>query len=155
MLTKPLKMIDLSDCDRFLEPDFGMKTACAWLNDKFGIELQAPDEMKDFDSNSSGRSCPSVEPRKLTMNASRSTPCGPAMSRFASRDRSGTQQGFQKRRAVKWAKTRFGVELSLDDLKNKQREEIRKCLLEHSRKNNARANEGGRRGSATRRRTLF
>ena len=30
--------IDLSSCIRYLEPDFGERTACAWLHDKFGVE---------------------------------------------------------------------------------------------------------------------
>ena len=36
--------IDLSDCERLLEPEYGVKTACAWLRDKFGVEL-TPDEV--------------------------------------------------------------------------------------------------------------
>ena len=34
---------------------------------------------------------------------------------------------------VDWARDRFGIELSIDDLKNKQREEIRSLLIAHSR----------------------
>ena len=39
---------DLSSCARYLEPDYGMRTACAWLHDKFGVEL-SPDEVRDLE----------------------------------------------------------------------------------------------------------
>jgi preprotein translocase subunit SecA len=42
---------------------------------------------------------------------------------------------------VEWAKRRFDAELTVDDLKNKQREEIHALLVEHSRRNNERANQ--------------
>ena len=29
---------DLSSCARYLEHDFGIRTACAWLHDKFGVD---------------------------------------------------------------------------------------------------------------------
>ena len=45
--------------------------------------------------------------------------------RFSARGASGQRQGFLREDLVEWAKRRFDVELSVDDLKNKQREEIR------------------------------
>jgi len=61
--------------------------------------------------------------------------------RFSARDRSGNKHGFQREELVLWVRKRFGVDLSLDDLKNKQRDEVRTMLLEHSRQNNIRANQ--------------
>jgi preprotein translocase subunit SecA len=63
------------------------------------------------------------------------------MYRFAMRNQSGQRQGLQREELVEWARRRFGVDLSLDDLKTKQREEIHAMLVEYSRKNNERANE--------------
>ncbi len=53
----------------------------------------------------------------------------------------GQRQGFLREDLVEWAKRRFDAELSVDDLKNKQREEIRSLLVEHSQQNNERANQ--------------
>ncbi|MCY3020962.1 MAG: hypothetical protein NTW87_18250, partial [Planctomycetota bacterium] len=43
-----VQKIDLSEGARFLESNFGMKTACAWVRHKFGIEL-AIDEIRGLD----------------------------------------------------------------------------------------------------------
>ena len=61
--------------------------------------------------------------------------------RFSTRGASGEKQGFQREELVEWAKRRFDAELDLDDLKNKQREEIRQVLVEHSRRQNEKANQ--------------
>jgi len=137
--TKAIEKIDLSDFERLVEPEYGVKTACAWLHDKFGIEL-APDEMNKLEKPAfiklaHERARESYDQRESEY------PVLAGLYRFASRDRSGNRQGFQREELVEWAKTRFGVELSLDDLRNKQREDVRQMLIEYSRKNNLRANE--------------
>jgi preprotein translocase subunit SecA len=130
--------VDLAGCARYLEPDYGMKTACAWLKDKFGVEL-APAEMAGIDAKEFIRSA--HERAEAAYDERESEfPVLAGLTRFTSRDRSGQKQGFQREELVEWARRRFGVELSLDDLRNKQRDEIRVMLLEHSRQNNARAN---------------
>jgi preprotein translocase subunit SecA len=59
--------------------------------------------------------------------------------RFSARGAGGHRQGFLREDLVEWAKRRFDADLTLDDLKNKQRDEIRTLLVEHSRRNNERA----------------
>jgi preprotein translocase subunit SecA len=61
--------------------------------------------------------------------------------RFSARGAGNQRQGFLREDLVEWAKRRFDAELSVDDLKNKQREEIRSLLVEHSRRNNELANK--------------
>jgi preprotein translocase subunit SecA len=51
---------------------------------------------------------------------------------FTTRDAGGHKRYVREELAA-WAAQRFGVELSLEDLKNKQRDEIRALLVEHSR----------------------
>ncbi len=131
--------IDLSTCERFLDPKFSITTACAWLHDKFGIEL-APDEMAEIESHeliaiAHERARESYDARESEF------PVLAGLLRFSSRDRSGNRHGFQREELVEWAQRRFGVELSIDDLRNKQRDEVRKLLLEFSQQNNVRANE--------------
>ncbi|HYO25957.1 MAG TPA: SEC-C metal-binding domain-containing protein, partial [Lacipirellulaceae bacterium] len=133
-----IEKVDLESCARFLEPDFGVKTACQWMRDKFGVELE-PERMA------------SVEPKEFLRLAHQEAarayderesefPVLAGLYRFAARDSSGARQGFRREELVEWAKRRFGVELSLEELRNKQQNEIRGMLLEHSRINNARAN---------------
>ena len=131
--------VDLSACDRYLEAGYGLKTACAWLHDKFGAELSSEEaaqlEPGEFVELAHQRARQAYDERESEY------PVLAGLYRFAARDRSGQKHGFQREELVEWAKRRFGVELSLDDLRNKQRDEIRQVLLEHSRQNNLRANE--------------
>ena len=137
--TKAIEKIDLSDFERMLEPEYGVKTACAWLHDKFGIEL-APDEMFKLEKQAFIDLAHQKAQESYDLRESE-YPVLAGLYRFAARDRSGQRQGFQREELVEWAKTRFGIELSLDDLRNKQREDVRQMLIEYSRKNNIRANE--------------
>ena len=131
---KAIDKVDLSSCARYLEPGFGVKTACAWLREKFGIEI-SPDEMAKVDAREFRRIA--LE-RAAAAYAERESefPVLAGLYRFSGRAAGQQQQGFQREDLVEWAKRRFGVELSLDDLKNKQRDEIRQLLLVHSRENN-------------------
>ena len=130
---KAIDKVDLSSCARYLEPGFGSRTACAWLHDKFGVTLSIDDMLK-------------LDPREF-----RKVALDQAAAAYAERESefpvlaglyrfsggaAGQQQGFQREDLVEWAKRRFGVELSLEDLKHKQRDEIRQLLLAHSRENN-------------------
>jgi preprotein translocase subunit SecA len=130
--------VDLSEYERYLEPGFGLATACAWLRDKFGVEI-TPGEVND------------LEPAQFIALAHRKAieaydlreseyPVLAGLYRYSARGAAGQKQGFQRDELVEWAKKRFNVELSLEDLKNKQREEIRQVLVEHSRKHNEVAN---------------
>ena len=131
--------IDLSSCNKYLEPGYGMKTACAWLRDKFGIELSPDDvgqlEVSKFLELAHERARQAYDDRESEY------PVLAGLYRFSARDRAGQKHGFRREELVDWAKRRFNVDLSLNDLRNKQRDEIRQLLLEHSRQNNARANE--------------
>ena len=131
--------IDLSECSRFLEPDFGIKTTCAWLRDKFGIEL-VPEKLADMEPDDI-LDLAQERAREVYDTRESEYPVMAGLYRFSSRDRTGHKQGFQREHLVEWARQRFNVELSLDDLRHKQRDEIRKLLLEHSKANNAQANK--------------
>jgi preprotein translocase subunit SecA len=131
--------IDLSPGARYLESDFGTRTTCAWLRDKFGVEI-TPEEAA------------ALEPAELTQLAHERAivaydereseyPVLAGLYRFSARGAGGQRQGFSREDLVEWAKRRFEAELDLEDLKHKQREDIRALLVEHSRRNNERANQ--------------
>jgi len=134
-----ISRIDLSPCARYLEPDFGTRTACAWLRDKFGIEI-VPDEVRElepaeFTTLAHERAIAAYDQRESEY------PVLAGLYRFSARGAGGQRQGFLREDLVEWAKRRFDADLTLDDLKHKQREEIRSLLVEHSRRNNERAKQ--------------
>jgi preprotein translocase subunit SecA len=126
-----VQKIDLGEGARFLEPDFGMQTACAWVRHKFGIEL-VYDEVRGLD-------VPSF--KLLVREKARATyeekedayPVMAGLLHFTTRDATGHKR-YEREELAQWAAQRFGVELSLEDLKNKQRDEVRALLVEHSRR---------------------
>ena len=129
-----LAKIDLSDAARFLEQGFGVKTACAWMRDKFGVELSA-DELLDREAEeitriAHERAAAAYDGREAEY------PAMVGLYRFG-----GKKQALDRDGLVEWASRRFGVELSAEDLKSKQREEIRLMLVEHSRAASEKATE--------------
>jgi preprotein translocase subunit SecA len=129
--------IDLSDCVRLLDSDYGIKTACAWLHEKFGIEL-TPEEVANLSPQAFIDLA--LERARISYDERESEyPVLAGIYRFSSRSQAGQQ--LQRDDLVEWARRRFNIDLSIDDFKTKQRDEIRQMLVEWSRKNNIKANE--------------
>jgi preprotein translocase subunit SecA len=133
-----IRKIDLSEGARFLEEDFGVRTACGWVHYKFGIELD-PREMRAVEPAAFKQL---VRERATEAYEHKETeyPVIAGLYHFTTRD-AGGQKRYDRDALVAWARQRFQVELNLDDLKSKQRDEIRALLVEHSRTNQQRANE--------------
>jgi preprotein translocase subunit SecA len=131
--------IDLSSCSRYLEPDYGLRTACAWLRDKFGVEMTAEEvrslEPEQFVQLAHERAIAAYDQRESEY------PVLAGLYRFSARGAGGQRQGFLREDLVEWAKRRFDADITIDDLKNKQREEIHKLLVEHSQRNNEKAKQ--------------
>jgi preprotein translocase subunit SecA len=136
---KAVQNVDLDSCRRYLDPDYNVKTACAWLHDKFGVEL-APGEMAKVDARQL-LTLAHERAREAYDERESEFPVLAGLYRFSGHTSGGQKQGFQREELVEWAKRRFGAELSLDDLRNKQREDIRQMLLTYSRENNERASK--------------
>ena len=125
-----LQKIDFSDGVRFLHPDFGVETACNWVRHKFGIEL-APDEVRDLEP---------VAFKQLVREKAHAAyeeketgyPVMAGLYHFTTRDGTGHKH-YARDELAQWAAKRFRVELSVEDLKNKQRDEVREMLVERSR----------------------
>jgi preprotein translocase subunit SecA len=134
-----IERIDLSSAARYLEPDYGIRTACGWLRDKFGVEI-APEEARELEP---AKFTELAHDRAIAAYDERESeyPVLAGLYRFSARGSGGQRQGFLREDLVEWAKWRFGADLTLDDLKNKQRDEIRSLLVSHSKRNNERANE--------------
>lgn len=128
--------VDLSDGAPFLEADFGLKTVVVWVRAKFGFELDI-EAIRDTEG-----------PALMQMIVERSGQCYdekeaefPVMAslyRYSTGE--GTQSRIDRENLVQWASTRFEIELDLDDIRNKQRDEIRALLVEHAIRHQKRAN---------------
>jgi preprotein translocase subunit SecA len=120
--------LDLSEGTAFLREDFGLRSALGWVRHKFGIELEfeeveelEPNELKDLVYARAVQAYDEKEAQYPVMAAVYRFSSGVGRSRL---DREGL---------IAWASQRFEASLSLEDLKHKQREEIRGLLMEHSR----------------------
>ncbi|HEY4313425.1 MAG TPA: SEC-C metal-binding domain-containing protein [Pirellulales bacterium] len=122
---------DLSQYSRVLEDGFGIRSACGWVQFKFGIPLD-PEEMKSLDAKpftemvrERARSAYDVKEAEFPVRA--------ALSHFTARDAQG-QKRYDRDQLVAWARQRFQIELDVDDLRNMQREEVQQMLVEYSKK---------------------
>ncbi|TWT87330.1 preprotein translocase subunit SecA [Pseudobythopirellula maris] len=129
-----LAKVDLSQGARFLEHDFGLQSACGWLADKFGVEID-PAEVKDQDppaviAIACERAVVAYDAREAEY------PVLAGLYRYGAKKQALDREGL-----VEWASRRFGDGLTPDELKSKQREEIRQTLVAHSAKGIAKANQ--------------
>ncbi len=126
-----VERVDLQPGARFLDPAFGVQTACSWVRHKFGVEL-APNEVKDLEPEAF-KNLVRERARRAYDEKEAEYPVMAGLYHFTTRDAGGHKR-YDRESLVDWARRRFDVELSLDDLKSKQRDEIRALLLEHSRR---------------------
>ncbi|MEE9601706.1 MAG: preprotein translocase subunit SecA, partial [Thermoguttaceae bacterium] len=130
--------VDLSEGEGFLQPDFGARTVCGWVRHKFDTVIEAGEAAE-------------LEPpqfqqlvREKAEEAYRVREVGyPVMAglyHFTTRDPGGHKR-YDREKLADWARERFNVELSIQDLRNKQRDEIRQLLIDHSRAHAQRASE--------------
>lgn len=121
---------DLSAGERLLDPDFGLRSACDWIYHKFGIETDF-DHMKELAADEIHD-----EVKELAAKAYRAReieyPVLTGLIHHTLRDMTGHKR-YDRESLAEWAKRRFHVSLSPEDLKNKQRDEIRDILVEKSR----------------------
>ncbi|MDZ7617675.1 MAG: SEC-C metal-binding domain-containing protein, partial [Patescibacteria group bacterium] len=131
-----IQQVDLQSGARFLDPAFGMQTACGWVRHKFGVEL-AYDVVKDLEPEAF-KDLVRRRAREAYDEKEAEYPVMAGLYHFTTRDPGGHKR-YDREMLVDWARRRFDVELSLDDLKAKQRDEIRALLIDHSRTHAQRA----------------
>ena len=129
---------DLNGGAHFLDPNFGLQTVCLWARHKFGIEL-TPDEIRGLEPKQI-REKLSDRAREIYGEKETEYPVMAGLYHFTVSDPGGRKR-YDREKLVDWAQDRFGVELTLDDLRNKQREEIRGLLIEHSAENTHRGDK--------------
>src|SRR5262249_51399634 len=126
-----VQTVDLSEGRRFLDPDYAVQSASAWIKYKFGIDVEAaalrdlePGEVKALVRRKAEEA---YEQKEIEY------PVMAGLYHFTTRDAGGHKR-YDREQLVDWARERFHVDLSMDDVRNKQREDIQGVLLESSRK---------------------
>ena len=126
-----LRKVDLPTGARFLEPDYGVKAACAWVHFKFGIVLSPHDvaelEPAAFKAMVRRRAEEAYHEKEVVY------PVMAGLYHFTTRDPGGHKH-YDREELAASAGKRFEVDLDLEDLKNEQRDEIRDVLVEQSRR---------------------
>lgn len=123
----------IEGADVMLDPDYGKKTAIGWIKAKFNIEFK----LEDFGDKSVDEVVEIVETMAIDAYDEREA-VYPVMAGFYQYTQPGSQgaQGRVDREGLlRWATQRFKSEMSMDDFRNKQREEIRDLLVSKSRQN--------------------
>ena len=128
--------VELSEGAPFLEDDFSLRTTVGWMKAKFGIDIDI-DQIRNLEPEPLKQFVDDLAEKKYDEKEAE-YPVMAGLYRFAT---GAGHARIDRSALVDWARERFEVELSMDDLKNKQRDEIRAVLLTHSRDAQQRAVE--------------
>ncbi len=126
-----IQKIELSEGEPMLLADFGYKTATRWAKAKFGIDIEVAtietmhtdEEVKDHIA---GLAVAKYDQKEAEY------PVMAGMYQFVQPTGGGAQPRIDREGLVQWASRRFHSEMSIDDLRNKQRDEIRELLVSKS-----------------------
>jgi preprotein translocase subunit SecA len=128
--------VDMSEGQKFLTEDFAVRTAVGWVHYKFGFNIDF-EEAKKLEPEAL-----KAKIRELAAKAydekETEYPVMAGLYHFTTRDAAGAKR-YNREGLVGWARTRFGVDLELEELRSKDRDEIRSLLIEKSRGNQQRA----------------
>jgi preprotein translocase subunit SecA len=127
--------IDLSEGAVMLEEDFNLRVALRWVKSKFAINIdieeirnQEVEYIKDLVIR---RAIEKYDEKEAEY------PVIAGMYQFAVGK--GQESRIEREPLVKWASDRFSCDLRVDDLRNRQRDEIREMLMEQSRRSQGQA----------------
>ncbi len=121
---------DLSFGERFLDPQFGLRSVCGWVQRKFGVTLDL-DQVAELDV-AALKDLIRQKAYETYRDKETEYPVMAGLYHFTTRDASGHKR-YDRDGLVAWARERFGVDLSVEDLKNKQRDEVHSLLVDQSR----------------------
>jgi preprotein translocase subunit SecA len=126
-----IRQTDLSEGAVYLDPDFGLRRTCGWVRAKFGIELD-PEALRDLEPDAL---IEEIRQRARAAYAEKEAdfPVMAVLAEATARDATGHKR-YVREEVVRQVRSRFGVDLSVDDLKTKQRHEIEALLREQSRR---------------------
>jgi preprotein translocase subunit SecA len=125
-----IEQVDLNEGARYLEENYGLRTACGWCDLKFGIKVSPQDV-----ASAGVEEFKSIVRRKAEesyLDKEAQYPVAAGLMHFSRPDGDGGKR-YDREGLLAWARDRFDVDLSLDDLKNRQREDVVALLVDQSR----------------------
>ncbi len=126
-----IQKTQIEGAEQMLDPDYGYRTAVMWTKAKFGIELDV-EAIKDL-ANEEIMEMVIEQAVDKYREKEAVYPVMAGMYRFVVPAAGGAQGRIDREGLVEWASRRFETELTMEDLKNKQRDEIRALLVDKSR----------------------
>lgn len=127
-----IQKVDLSMAGPMLDADYGVRVGMAWVKDKLGLEID-PDTIDKNATAEEVRDMVLDRAEELYNGKEAEYPVMAGMYRFLINQ--GGQTRVDREGLIAWAKDRFDSDLTLDHLRNKQRDEIRDVLMSESHKN--------------------
>lgn len=121
---------DLSEGVPLLDADFGLKTLCAWMRHKFGIET-TPEEFREVEDRRKVADTLVARAEEEYNSKENEYPVLTGISRFT--DTQGAQVSLDREGLVGWVQGRFEVDLSVDEVKL-NRDDLKLQLIQYSRK---------------------
>ena len=131
-----IQKINLDEGSHIIDVDFNLKTALAWVKAKFGIDIDL-DAVKEIHTNEEIKNLVIERATEKYDEKEAEYPVMAGLYRFVQAQGAGNR--IDREGLVEWASRRFEKELSLEDLKNKQRDEIREFLVGESKDHQKRA----------------
>ena len=123
-----IQKISLDEGAHILDQDFSLKTALKWVKAKFGIDIDL-EKIKSFHTNEEIKDLVIQEATAKYDDKEAEYPVMAGLYQFVQQ---GAGSRIDREGLVQWASRRFEKEMSLEDLKNKQRDEIRQLLVDQS-----------------------
>ncbi|MEM7317175.1 MAG: preprotein translocase subunit SecA, partial [Planctomycetota bacterium] len=121
---------DLSEGEPLLDSDFGLRTLCAWMRHKFGIET-IPDEFRDVEDRRQVADSLMQRAEEAYTAKEAEYPVLAGISQFT--EKQGAQVSLDREGLVEWVERRFGVKLDVDEIRL-NRDDLKTQLVEYSRK---------------------
>jgi preprotein translocase subunit SecA len=134
--TKVVNEVDLSKGRVYLEPDWGVRELCSWLERKFEVRIK-PEEIDPERPRDELRQKLVDEVRKLYHEKEVEFPVAVAMARFMA-DQPGAPMGrsYNREGLFHWYTVRYGAEggISEETFRTEPRSKLKQLLIEVSRK---------------------
>ncbi|MCG8648594.1 MAG: SEC-C domain-containing protein, partial [Pirellulales bacterium] len=121
--------VDLSEGSPLLDADYGLRTLCAWMRHKFGLET-IPDEFRDIEDRREVADTLAQRAEEAYNAKEAEYPVLAGISRFTSKQ--GAQVSLDRDGLIEWVARRFGVKLGADDVQL-NRDELKNQLVRFSR----------------------
>jgi preprotein translocase subunit SecA len=133
-----VREVDLSEGAKYLERDFGVRSALGWAKYKFGVDLEL-EKFKDLDPEEFKAQLRQAA-REAYARKEAEYPVMAGIYKFSRPDGPNSRR-IDRDALLQWARDRFHVELDLEDLKSRQREEVMQVLVSASQSSQAKAQQ--------------